>query len=383
MTMAKEKSTTNRGHNEGSIYQRASDGLWVAALTLPSGKRKAYYGKTRPEAKAKLKAAQHDLDAGLDLDAAKTTVGQFLDRWLEDTAKPTVRPSTYESYRLHVERHLKSGIGHLPLAKLTPQHVQKLLNDKAKAGLSARTVQLTRATLRRALGYAVKWSLVSRNVATLVDPPRTVRTPVQPLTVDQVRRFLDATKDDRLGPLFHVAIASGLRQGELLGLRWEDVDLVAGTVTVRRALQRIDKRPVFVEPKTERSRRTVNLPASAVAAMKVQKDRQAFARQAAGVHWEEQGLVFASTIGTPLDAPNVTHRLQALLKQAELPRQRFHDLRHCCASLMLANGEHPRVVMETLGHSQISLTMNTYSHVMPAMQRDAADRLDALLTASS
>jgi integrase len=226
--------------------------------------------------------------------------------------------------------------------------------------------------MRHELGYAFKWSLVTRNVATLVEPPRTVRKPAQPLT-----------RDDRLGSLFHVAIASGLRQGELLGLRWEDVDFGAGTVTVRRALQRIDKRPVFVEPKTDRSRRTVNLPASAVAALKIQKDRQTFARQAAGEHWQEQDLVFASTIGTPLDAPNVTHRLQALLKEAGLPRQRFHDLRHCCASLMLANGEHPRVVMETLGHSQISLTMNTYSHVMPAMQRDAADRLDALLTATS
>jgi integrase len=376
------KSTTNRGHNEGSIYQRASDGLWVAALTLPNGKRRAYYGKTRSEARDKLKEAQRELDNGIDLDASRQTVGQFLDRWLSDVAKPGVRPSTYESYRLHVERHLKPALGHLALRKLTPQHVQALMNEKVKAGLAPRTVHLMRATLRRALGYAVKWSLVTRNVATLVEPPRAVRKPVQPLNAEQVRRFLDATRDDRFGPLFHVAIASGLRQGELLGLQWEDVDFAAGTVTVRRALQRIDKRPVFVEPKSDRSRRTVNLPASAVAALKIQKDRQAFARQAAGEHWQEQDLVFASTIGTPLDAPNVTHRLQALLKDAGLPRQRFHDLRHCCASLMLANGEHPRVVMETLGHSQISLTMNTYSHVMPAMQRDAADRLDALLTAS-
>lgn len=170
-----------------------------------------------------------------------------------------------------------------------------------------------------------------------------------------------------------------MRQGELFGLSWDDVDFGRGTLTVRRALQRINGKPTFVEPKTEKSRRTVNLPASAIAALRVQQDRQAFERRVSGDYWQEWGLVFTSTVGTPLEPSNVTHRLQRLLANEDLPRQRFHDLRHCCASLMLANGEHPRVVMDTLGHSQISLTLNTYSHVMPAMQRDAADRLEALL----
>jgi integrase len=374
--------TKRRGHHEGTIRQR-TDGRWEARVSLPDGKRKSLFAPTRKEAQDKLRTALRDVDKGLDLRVDRTTVGQFLDRWLSDVVKPSRAPKTYTSYEQTVRLYLNPGIGHYKLTQLTPQHVQKLMNDKAKAGLSPRTVQLMRATLRRALGYAVKWSYVERNVATLVDPPRMERKPVQPLGPEQVRHLLDFTKDDRLGPLFHVAIASGLRQGELLALCWDDVDFTAQTVTVRRALQRVNGTPTFIAPKTDQSRRVVSLPASAVAVLRLQRDRQAFARRALGDEWHAGNLVFTSTTGTPLEPSNVTHRLQRLLAEAGLPRQRFHDLRHCCASLMLANGEHPRVVMETLGHSQISVTLNTYSHVMPRALRDAADRLDALLTASS
>jgi integrase len=233
------------------------------------------------------------------------------------------------------------------------------------------------------LGQALKWDLVVRHIATLTEPPHSVRTPVEPLNATQVAQLLAATKDDRLGPLIHVAIATGLRQGELLGLRWEDVDLAQGTLRVRHAMQRIDGVPTFIEPKTQRSRRVVALPPSAVAALTVQHDRQVFVRQAAGAAWQEWHLVFASAVGTPLNPSNVTHHLQAVLAEAGLPRQRFHDLRHCCASLLLTQNVPARVVMEQLGHSQIALTMNTYSHVMPAMQREAADRMEEVLAATS
>jgi len=195
-----------------------------------------------------------------------------------------------------------------------------------------------------------------------------------------VRQLTDDACDDWLGPLFTVAIASGLRQGELLGLRWEDIDLAAGELRVRHALQRIDGKPTLVEPKTTRSRRTINLPAVAVDALRTQRVRQVERHLLLGVRWMgNDDLVFTSTVGTPCNPSNVTHRLQAVLKAAGLPRQRFHDLRHCTASLLLAGGEHPRVVMEVLGHSQIALTMNTYSHVIPAAMKGAASRLDAAL----
>lgn len=316
-------------------------------------------------------------DRGLDLTARPETVGQFLTRWLEDVARPTIRPSTYESYRGHVENHLIPALGHLKLTELTPQHVQRLMNEKRASGLAPRTVAYMRAVLRRALMHALKWGLLTRNVATLVDPPKITRTPVHPLTPEQVRVFLDFTKDDRLGPLFHVAIATGRRQGELFGLRWEAVDFDAGTLTVRYALQRVKDaegktEARLMDPKTPKSRRTIHLPASAVAALRTQKTRQKEERLLAGGRWreEELDLIFTTTIGTPLkplNASNVTHHLQRVLAEAGLPRQRFHDLRHGCATLLLAQGVPLKTIQEVLGHSQITLTADTYAHLAPAM----------------
>ncbi|MDQ3694357.1 MAG: site-specific integrase [Chloroflexota bacterium] len=371
-------ATKRRGHGEGSIKQRA-DGLWEARVSLESGKRKSFYGKTRREAQDKLRAALRDIDAGLDLSAGRQTVGQFLDRWLADVVKPTVRPKTHQSYAQLVRLYLKPAIGHHQLGKLSPQHVQAMMSAKTAAGLSPRTVQYLRAVLRRALGQALKWGLVSRNVATLVDPPRSVKKVVSPLSADEARAFIAFTVDARLGPLFHVAIASGLRQGELFGLRWDDVNLVAGTLYVRHALQRIDGTLTLVEPKTSLSRRTVTLPASAVVALRTQRTRQLEERLLAGPRWQDAGYVFTSSIGTPLEPSNVSSRLHKFLQAAGLPHQRFHDLRHCAASLLLAGGVAPRTIMGILGHSQISLTMNTYAHLSPALERDAARALDTVL----
>lgn len=171
------------------------------------------------------------------------------------------------------------------------------------------------------------------------------------------------------------------RQGEALGLRWDDVDLDAGTLTIRKSLQRVDGELQLVEPKTAKSRRTVALPDVAVSALRAHRVRQIEERLLAGSRWNDTGLVFTTTIGTGLDGRNVTRQFQKLLEDARLPRQRFHDLRHTCASLLLAQGVHPRVVMETLGHSQVRLTMDTYSHVIPQLQREAAGRIDAILSA--
>jgi integrase len=374
-----------RGHNEGSIHKRP-DGRWVGVLHLgyKDGKRdrKYFYGKTQKEARQKLEAAKRDLERGLPVDIERQTVAQFLDRWLADVVRPKVRPSTYDSYAGHVRLYLKPTLGHHQLTKLTPQHVQSLLNEKLAAGLSPRTVQYMRSVLRNALNQAMKWDLVARNVATLVDPPRSRRPEVRPLTPEQARAFLGAVKGDRLEGLFTVAVALGLRQGEALGLRWEDIDLDAGTLRVRHTIQKINGEWCFVEPKTDRSRRTIVMPAATITALRAHRRRQAEERLAAGARWQDWHLVFPSAVGTPLNGSNVTHRLQRILESANLPRQRFHDLRHCCASLLLAQHVPMRVVMEILGHSQISLTMDTYSHVMPALQHEAASLMDAILTNS-
>jgi integrase len=216
-------------------------------------------------------------------------------------------------------------------------------------------------------------------VALLVDAPRVRRAEVKPFTPDKARKFLDAAREDRLEGLYAVAML-GLRQGEILGLRWPDINLVAGTVSVRQSLQRVGGKLTAVDTKTDRSRRSVRLPQVTAAALVRHQARQQEERQSAGSLWKENDFVFTTTIGTPMDGPTVTHRFQNLLQSAGLPRMRFHDLRHTCATLLLAQGVHPRVVMEILGHSQIAITMNLYSHVIPAMQEEVATRLDEILS---
>ncbi len=378
-----EKPTTSirkrRGHNEGSIHKR-KDGRWVAAMTVDALKRKYFYGRTRAEAAAKLGAAVVELGKGQAPSTnERLALGQFLMDWLSDTAKPSVRPSTFKGYEGKVRTHIVPGLGKIHLVKLTPRQVETFLNEKRTAGLSPQTVQHLRAILRAALSDAVKWGLISRNVAALVDGPRVPHRDVQPLSPDEAKGLLEAAGNHRLGALFSVALAVGLRQGEALGLGWNDIDLDAGALTVRKTLQRVAGSFVFGEPKTVRSRRTIALPAVAVSALRTHRTRQMEERLAAGPLWEDVGLVFTTATGRPLQGSNVTRAFQQLLAGAGLRRQRFHDLRHSCASLLLAQGVHPRVVMEILGHSQIALTMNTYSHVLPPLQREAAARMDEAL----
>lgn len=370
-----------RGNNEGSVYQR-TDGRWVAVVSLGDGKRVARYAKTRAEAAARLSAALTSVQAGVPLPPERQTVAEFLTGWLETTAKRAVRPATFVSYRGLIRNHLAPELGKVQLSKLTPQQVEGMINRKLEAGFSPRRVEYMRGLLRHALNDALRWGLVGRNVATLVRPPRAERHELHTLTPEQARTFLAAIRGQRLEALYSVALAVGLRQGEALGLLWEDVDLDAGRIHVRRALQRIEGKLQLVEPKTRRSRRTVVLPRYAVDALRRHRERQDGERGAAANLWEDHGFVFATPLGRPLDASNVTHGFQRLVGRAGLPRQRFHDLRHACASLLLVQGVNPRVVMEILGHSQISLTLDTYSHVIPALQEDAAQRMEALLSNS-
>ena len=307
---------------------------------------------------------------------------QFLLHWLEEAVKPSVRPKTYTSYAQLLRLHIIPALGRIQLSELGPQHIEAFLNKKRKSGLSARTVQYLYTLLRSSLNRALKWGLVARNVATLIDRPRAERPPIKPLTPDQARTFLSALKGERLRALFVVALAEGLRQGEILGLRWENIDLEEGTLMVTAALQRVESKMTLVEPKTRASRRTISLSDLTVEALRQRRVQQLEERLAAGPEWRgnPMGLVFNTVIGTPLEPSGIVKQFKRILREAGLPEQRFHDLRHACASLMLANGVHPRVVMEKLGHSEISLTMNTYTHPIPELQKDAARRMDDLLT---
>jgi integrase len=293
--------------------------------------------------------------------------------------KPRVRPLTYAGYRVNVEKHLIPTLGKIHLDLLTPLHVQEMMNRHLTAGLSAKSVAYMHQVLRTALGLAVRWDLVSRNVARLVDRPRIQRKPISPLTPDEARKFLAGIRGHRLEALFSVALALGLRQGEALGLRWNDIDFTAGTLRVSNQIQRIDGRLTLVPPKTEKSRRTLVMPSMIAEQLREHEKRQVAEKLWAGSKWQENGLVFPNRIGQPTQARRVIEQFHQALAQSGLRRIRFHDLRHSCATLLLVQGVSPRVVMEVLGHSEIALTMNAYSHVVPELQREAAQRMQAIL----
>jgi integrase len=311
----------------------------------------------------------------------RQTVGEFLDRWLEDSVKPSVRRKTHADYAHAVKKHLKPALGRIQLIKLSPQQVQTFLNEKLTHGLSPRTVQLLRAVLRRALVQALKWDLVIRNVATLVDPPRLNRSQIEPFSPDEAVKFFEKIKGDRLEALFILALALGLRQGELLGLRWDAIDSQKRTLRVSYALQRIDKQLQLVEPKSERSRRTLPLPEIALNALRTHRVRQLEEKMAAGDDWSDTGFVFTTDTGKPIDARNLIRKFHSLLEKAKVTRRPFHSLRHSCASFLLMQNVPSRTVMDILGHSQISLTLNTYQHVMPSMLREAATAMDSAFAA--
>jgi integrase len=236
------------------------------------------------------------------------------------------------------------------------------------------------AGIRRALNVAVKWQLIAVNPATLVDSPRPRQHEVVPLSATEARRLIEAAHGDRMEARWLVGLALGLRQGEALGLWWDDVDLDAGLLRVRRALQRQRGGGlVFTEPKTLRSKRSIPLPAPLVQVLREHRDRQDKERITAGNLWHESRCVFTTPIGSPVDPRNDYREFKKVLARAGLPSVRLHDLRHTAASLLLAQNVPARVVMEILGHSQIALTMNTYSHVAPEVSREAADRIARML----
>jgi len=280
-----------------------------------------------------------------------------------------------------VRRHLIPVLGRTSLAKLTPDAVQRYMNGKIESGLSARTVQYHHAVLRRALNQAMRWGSVVRNVASLVSPPRVRRPEVIPLSPAQARQFLDAASDDRFEHVYSLALSLGLRQGEVLGLAWRDIDLDDSKLSVRHTLQRYGGAYHLDEPKTERSRRTIGIPEKLIGVLQDRRRRQLEDQVKAGPAWNgnDWGLVFTTEAGSPLYGGAVTRRFQAILKASGLPRQKFHDLRHACASFMVAQQVPMRVVMEILGHSQIHVTMNTYAHVMDDAQRDATERVSATI----
>lgn len=337
------------------------------------------YGKTRAEVARQMTTLLRARVAGITPGGSSQLLGDYLEAWL-CSIEGSLRPRTLQTVRGYVRRHIIPDLGKIRLGKLQPQRVQAFLDAKLKSGLAPQSVIHIRAILRRALGRAMRYGWLYRNVATLTDPPRVERFEINPFEPEEARAFLEAARHDDLEALYKLALSTGLRQGELLGLSWEDVDLEKAELRVNHALQRYGGALHLVPPKTAKSRRSVPILALAVAALRELRSRQRDERLRAGSLWHETGLVFTTRRGTPIEPRNATRSFKRLLARAGLRPMRFHDLRHSCATLLLVQGVSPRVVMEILGHSQINVTMNTYSHVLPSLQREAAARLDELLT---
>lgn len=368
-----------RGHGEGSIYQR-KDGRWTAAITLEDGGRKSFYGKTRREVQEKLKVALREQQQGTLVTEPQQTLKVYLEHWLEQVYKPTVRLNSYMGHRSVVNHHLIPGLGHITLQKLTPEKVQAFYREKLDGGLAARTVILIHAVLHQALENAVKWGLVARNVTDLVSLPRVRRYEAQVVTSEQARQLIDAALSSRIEVLMIVAIATGMRLGELCALRWDDVDFERGAIAVRRTVGRIPGYGyVENEPKSKSGRREILLPAVAVGMLREHKVLQEQVCVVVGEKWQERGLVFPNGCGGFLNPDRVRIQFKRVLKIAALPRMRFHDLRHSSATILLVAGVHPKVVQERLGHSSISMTLDVYSHVIPSMQQEAAGKMDDML----
>jgi integrase len=370
-----------RGNGEGSIYRR-KDGRWVGQYTIytAAGPKYRYlYGKTRAAVAEKLTKAMADRNGGLIFDVGNLTVGEYLDSWLSDSVRGTVRPSTFERHEGIIRLHIKPSLGRVGLKKLTPAHVRGLHREKLDAGLAPATVRKIHSTLHKALSQAVSDGIVPRNAAD-VKAPRPTPEEMQPLSEAEARAFLDTARGDRFEPLYMLAISTGLRRGELLGLRWKDVDLERGTLRVGRALVREAGRHVLGETKTRRGRRQINLTPRAVSTLKAHCKKQLEEKiKLTGLH-RDHGLIFATRVGTPINPENLVNRsFKPLLERASLPEIRFHDLRHTCATLLLGRGVHPKLVQELLGHATIAMTLDTYSHYMPSMGDQAAGAMEDAL----
>lgn len=403
-----------RGHGEGSIVL-LSDGRWqgrVRTTDAKTGKqsRIAVYGKTQKEAREKLKKVIKDLENGIAKHTSKMTFGEWLDYWLENHIKRQRRLTTWENYSTIVRLHIKPILGDIKISKLQPSDFQELYNhklDKGRVkredcakkgnsankhnrvkeeagvekspGLSAKTVGLIHLVCHSALKQAIRENVISRNPTEATTTPKKVKKEIQPMNEEQIRQFLLASKQDRLSAAFYLLISTGLRRGELLGLKWSDIDLEAGTLHIQRSLVKTNTEQAKFHPtKTAKSQRLVPLTPDVVAELKLHKAKQEEESAKLGEAYADNDMVFCRADGVLLYPDVLDNKFHSLLEKAGLPRFRVHDLRHTFATMMLKQDVHAKVVQEILGHSNIGVTLDTYSHVLPGLKEDAMTKMQSI-----
>ncbi|MBW8012293.1 MAG: site-specific integrase [Chloroflexi bacterium] len=369
-----------RGNNEGSLFKRP-DGTWRAQVTI-EGRRLSVSAKTRKECQGWLKETLKQVETGLTYQGANTNLGEFLSEW-HISMQSSLRPTTWYQYGQIIRDHIIPMLGKIKLKDFRPEQIQALYNKKVRDGIGLRTIQITHSVLHRALNHGVKLGLLSRNPSDATNPPKPQQNELLILDENQAQQFILNAEawNDRYATLYHLAITTGFRQSEILGLQWKDIDWERRTLQVQRQLKwKKGGGFYFAQPKTKSGKRIIVLGKTAIEKLRQHRDRQFEKRQIAGDKWQEMDLIFPSTVGTPINQSNMNKSFKKLLKQSGLPIIRFHDLRHTAASLMLNFGIPLIIVSRRLGHSRPSITLDIYGHLIPSKQEEAAELMDSLLT---
>jgi integrase len=373
-----------KGNRESSIYKRA-DGRWVVQISLPGDsrikrRRKTLYGRTRDEVRRKQVDAQKTLQDGGRIAPERLTFATYMQSWLEHK-RHEVRWQTWRRYEQLFRTHIEPAIGSVKINSLRPNQLRELYSSKLAEGLAVETVRHLHKVIRAALNQAEREDLVVKNVCRQVRPPRKQRYEINPLSPNEARRLRETLRGHPDEALHVLALSTGMRQGEILGLRWRDCNLDSGYISVNRSLVFVRNDWHLEETKTSSSRRRIHLALDAIETLRTHLLSQLEKRLALGAAWHDNDLVFPTGIGTAKRGRSlVTRSFRPLLEAAGLRRIRFHDLRHTAATLLLGAGVHPKIVSEMLGHSTVQLTLDTYSHVTPTMQQEAATKMNDILS---
>lgn len=364
------------GQNQGSITKR-KDGMYMAQLSV-EGKRVTKYFRTVREANSWRIETLHKIQCGLFYAGPKLTLAKYLDEWII-SRKDSIKQKTLLQYKSIIDLHIKPILGTKNINEIKPADIQALYNSKISSGTGVRTVRLIHSVLHCALNHALKLGIIYRNPSDAIYKPKAIKNEMKILDENQVKSLLFAAKGKRLEALFKLAVTTGLREGEILGLKWSDLNWDTHQVNIQRQVQRVQKSGlVFSDPKTAAGRRMILLGPGTILSLKDHYKRQLFEREFMGNQWQDNDLIFPSTHGTPLDPSNLLGQFKELLREANIPNIRFHDLRHTAASLMLRQGISIKVVQERLGHSDAGMTLNVYSHTIPGMQKEAAEKMDEI-----
>ncbi len=367
-----------RGNNEGSIHRR-SNGTWRTQITL-NGRRISFTADTRRECHEWLKKTSRQIDVGLTYASTRITLGEFLSGWLS-SSKPSKRPRTWTHYEQVSRTYILPQLEKIKVKDLRPEHIQTLYNGMLARGVGVFTVLKVHTVLHSALSYAVRTGVIGSNPASLTIPPREPSDEMKILDESQVSQMLVSARGSRLEVLFHMAVVTGMRQMELLGLKWTDLDWANQTIRVERQLLRPDgEGAMFAPPKTKFGKRSLALGSTTIAVLRSHYEDQQNERKSAGDDWHEYGLIFPNRLGGPIHPRNLLRDFKKLLRDGGLPEIRFHDLRHTAASLMLNHGIPVIIVSRRLGHAKPSITLDIYGHLIPSLQTEVAEKMDKLVT---